>query len=203
MLGMHAQVAKFNSLDSRSLSSASRLSARQNPPPIQPPRHPSLVEAGGGGGTGLLPLRQTPSRSQVELPVTMRQPLETDGLQTACHVYCCCHKRQESNNTVPQEAFGSARGPANSCLGWGCWGGIRWGETGPCALTHTRTFAHLELTPTLNTNQKCLHYRTTRAHPPPLHGGIKMSRHALQMSSANLSGHATFTAIKQACHLNI
>lgn len=46
MLGMHAQVAKFNSLDSRFLSSASRLSARQNPPP--PP--PSLVEAGGVGG---------------------------------------------------------------------------------------------------------------------------------------------------------
>lgn len=48
-----------------------------------------------------LPPRQTLSMSQVELPVTMRQPLETDGLQTACHVYRCCHKRQESNNTLP------------------------------------------------------------------------------------------------------
>lgn len=164
MLGMHAQVAKFNSLDSRFLSSASRLSARQNPPSPPVPRR----SRGEGGGTGLLPLRQTPSRSQVELPVTMRQPLETDGLQTACHVYCCCHKRQESNNTVPQEAFGSARGPANSCLGWWCWGGYpEGGGAGPCALTHTRTFAHLELTPTLNTNQKRLHYRTTRANTPP------------------------------------
>lgn len=98
--------------------------------------------------TGLLPLRQTPSRSQVELPVTMRQPLETDGLQTACHVYCCCNKRQESNNTLPQEPHGIAQGPANSCLG------------GPLALrtrtytyTHTHINTHLELTPTLTTIQ--------------------------------------------------
>lgn len=69
--------------------------------------------------TGLLPQRQTPSRSQVELPVTMRQPLETDGLQTACHVYCCYHKRQESNNTLSQEPHGIAQGPGNSCLGGG------------------------------------------------------------------------------------
>lgn len=67
--------------------------------------------------TGLLPLRQTPSRSQVELPVTMWQPLETDGLQTACHVYCCCHKRQDTLNTLPQEPHRIAQGPANSCLG--------------------------------------------------------------------------------------
>lgn len=115
---------------SLSLSSASRLS----PPSESPCRSPE---------TGLLPLRQTPSRSQVELPVTMRQPLETDGLQTACHVYCCCHKRQESNNTVPQEPHGIAQGPANSCLG---------GPIGP-AHTQTHTYTHLELTPTLTTIQ--------------------------------------------------
>lgn len=126
MLAMHAQVAKFNSLDSRFLSSASRLSARHKASPL----HAPVPRRSRGGGAGLLPLRQTPSRSQVELPVTMRQPLETDGLQTACHVYCCCHKRQESNNTVPQEAFGSARGPANSCLGWGRGGGSSRGGGG-------------------------------------------------------------------------
>lgn len=102
--------------------------------------------------TGLLPLRQTPSRSQVELPVTMRQPLETDGLQTACHVYCCCHKRQESNNTLPQEPHGIAQGPANSCLGGGRGGrGI-----GPAPLSthaHTHLYSHLELTPTSTTIQ--------------------------------------------------
>ena len=111
-------------------------SLSSHPPPVTiPPR--------GSRETGLLPLRQTPSRSQVELPVTMRQPLETDGLQTACHVYCCCHKRQESNNTLPQEPHGIARGPANSCLG---------GPIGPAhSLIHTHS--HLEVTPTLTTIQ--------------------------------------------------
>lgn len=166
---------------SLSLSPASRLSPRQNPPCRS-------------RETGLLPLRQTPSRSQVELPVTMRQPLETDGLQTACHVYCCCHKRQESNNTLPQEPHGIAQGPANSCLG-----GAHW----PCTLTYiyTHTHTHLELTPTITTIQMPLLLNThTHLQRIPTQ---KTARHALQMSSANLSGHATFTAIKQACHLNI
>lgn len=88
-------------------------------------------------------MRQTPSRSQVELPVTMRQPLETDGLQTACHVYCCCHKRQESNNTLPQEPHGIAQGPENSCLKWGI---------GPTPSRIQRR-SHLELTPILTTSQ--------------------------------------------------
>lgn len=109
--------------------------------------------------TGLLPLRQTPSRSQVELPVTMRLPLETDGLQTACHVYCCCHKRQESNNTLPQEPHGIAQGPANSCLG---------GPIGPTHThlhSHAHTHTHLELTPTLTTIQTPLLPNThTHAH---------------------------------------
>lgn len=58
---------------------------------------------------------------------------------------------------------------AHGALQTAAWGGDveGAGAGGACALTHTRTFAHLELTPTLNTNQKCLHYRTTRAHPPP------------------------------------
>lgn len=91
--------------------------------------------------TVLLPLRQAPSISQVELPVTMRQPLETDGLQTACHVYCCCHKRQESNNILPQEAYRIAQGPANSCLRAGGWGAM-------ALYSHSHTHTH---THTLNT----------------------------------------------------
>lgn len=74
----------------------------------------------GPGRRAPLPPRQTPRASQVELPVTMRQPLETDGLQTACHVYCCCHKRQESNNTVPQDARGKHTG-APQTAAWGGW----------------------------------------------------------------------------------
>jgi len=64
----------------------------------------------------------------------MRLPLETDGLQTACHVYCCRHKRQESNNTLPQEPHGIAQGPANSCLGVGR---MDWPST--CTQTHMLT----------------------------------------------------------------
>lgn len=60
---------------------------------------------------------------------------------------------------------------AHGALQTAAWGGVLGGVSGgwgagPCALTHTRTFAHLELTPTLNTSQKCLHYRATRAPPP-------------------------------------
>lgn len=159
-----------------------------HPPPVSlsPSESPCRSQE-----TGLLPLRQTPSRSQVELPVTMRQPLETDGLQTACHVYCCCYKRQESNNTLPQEAYGIAQGLANSCLG---------GSIGPVH-SHTRTHTHFKLNSYLNYQPNAIIAKYS--HILTVHTDIKTSKNALQMSSTNLSGHATFTTIKQACHLNI
>lgn len=138
--------------------------------------HPSPTNLVGRTGEtwGRCLPRQTPRASQVELPVTMRQPLETDGLQTACHVYCCCHKRQESNNTVPQEARGKRTG-APQTAAWGGWaaaaGGGWW--------LYPAAFPHLELTPTSKAKPpEYLHTawpdgthltreKTPRKRPPP------------------------------------
>lgn len=154
----------------------------KQPPPRPSHAHPASLSPSPSPcknqETGVLPLRQTPSRSQVELPVTMRQPLETDGLQTACHVYCCCHKRQESNNTLPQEPHGISQGPANTCLGRRRgvrgWGGVHW----PCAWTHTHTHINPHtLTPTLTTLQMPLLQNTHTLGYAPWYGQKQPGTH--------------------------
>lgn len=140
---VRAQVPSSTPLDERSLSS----SASPSTPTPTPNLHPSPTNLVGRPGEtwGRCLPRQTPRASQVELPVTMRQPLETDGLQTACHVYCCCHKRQESNNTVPQEARGKRTG-APQTAAWGGWAAAAAG--GGWWWWYPAAFPHLEPTPT-------------------------------------------------------
>lgn len=75
-----------------------------------------------------------------------------------------------------------------------------WG--GPLAL-HTHAWTHTRTPWTdsyLNYHPNASITKHSHTH---LYTDTKTARHALQMSSANPSGHATFTAIKQACHLNI
>lgn len=118
----------------------------------------------------------------------MRQPLETDGLQTACHVYCCSHKRQKSNNTIPQETHRTALGPYKQLPVQGDWSHTFTHMLTPSTLTMTKMPLLPNNIHTYKTSKKrqATHSKCPPTSRPDMLHLLQLNKHAIWISDDTL-----------------